>query len=239
LTISASVGSCSTTPTVLETVAKSALQHTPIAHPNLHQTAYPAASLKKTVRLFFFKQLLKTRAGRLAPDIIRALGNCTSLLDLGCGDMILTEVLQRQSPVSITALDTVDSNLSGLPLILYNGGAIPFDNHTFDATMVAYVLHHCSNIPLVLQEIKRVTRKKIIILEEIYQGKLAEKILHLHDSGNRFLSTKMHIPCNFLKIEQWLEVFAELDLHVEKCTRIYQYPFLNLTHQLLFELTPQ
>jgi SAM-dependent methyltransferase len=200
------------------------------------RTSYPRTSFRKSVRRFFFKSLLDTRARRLAPHITGALEGCSSLLDLGCGDMILTEYLHANTGLTLTAVDTIDSNLSRLPVIIYDGDRLPFGDRSFDATMVAYVLHHCSDIRAVLSEIRRVSARKIIIMEEVYENGIAEKKLHLHDFGNRFLSTSMKIPCNFLKIGEWNQLFADLGLHVENCTRIYQYPMLNVTHQVLFEL---
>ncbi|MBD3344400.1 MAG: methyltransferase domain-containing protein [Chitinivibrionales bacterium] len=197
---------------------------------------FPAFSLKKFFRRFLFKSLLQARARRLAPKIIDSLHECSSMLDLGCGDMILTEFLQHHSPLQVTAVDTVDTNLSSMPVILYDGNRIPFPENTFDATVVAYMLHHCNNIEAILHEIKRVTCRKIIVMEEVFESKFAEKVLHLHDNGNKFLSTKMKIPLNFMKIQQWHETFNALDLKVEQCTRIYQYPWVNITHQVLFEL---
>lgn len=103
--------------------------------------------------------------------------------------------------------------------------------------MVAYVLHHCNDISAVLKRKKRVTTRKLIVFEEVYERGPSRQLLKLHDYGNRFLSTKMNIPCNFLRIGQWHELFESLGLEVEKCTLIYQYPMLNVTHQVLFELT--
>ena len=181
--------------------------------------------------------LLNARARRLAPIIVKSTNDCSSLLDLGCGDMILTEFIHNNSDLRVTGIDTVDSNLSRLPVLLYDGDRIPFPDRSFDATMVAYVLHHCQDIAAVLSEMKRVTARKLIVFEEIYHRRISKYVLNTHDFGNRFLSTKMEIPCNFMKIEQWYDVFASLDLKVDKCTRIYQYPILNLTHQVLFELS--
>jgi ubiquinone/menaquinone biosynthesis C-methylase UbiE len=183
--------------------------------------------------------LLRIRARRLTRHIVDSTKNCTSLLDLGCGDMILTEFVHHNSEMNVTGIDTIDSNLSHLPVTLYDGNRIPFLDNTFDATMVAYVLHHCSDISAVLREIKRVTNRKILVFEEIYDHRVSRHILQMHDFGNWLLSSKMKIPCNFLRIEQWYDTFADLGLKVEKCTRIYQYPMLNLTHQVLFELTIQ
>lgn len=202
------------------------------------QHVFPVTSLKKDIRRFFFKALLKSRAKRLSPIILKALGNSTSLLDLGCGDMILTEHLNHHSKIAITALDTIDTNLSQLPLMLYTGTTIPYANGSFDATMVAFVLHHCTDIESILLEIKRVSSQRILILEEIYSGFYTKKLLQMHDFGNRFLSSKMHIPLNFLKIEEWHAIFERIGLKLVNSTRIYQYRMLNCTHQILFELVP-
>jgi ubiquinone/menaquinone biosynthesis C-methylase UbiE len=177
------------------------------------------------------------RARRLTRHIVASTKDCTSLLDFGCGDMILTEFVHHYSDIDVTGIDTIDSNLSRLPVTLYDGDRIPYSDKSFDATMVAYVLHHCSDISAVLGEIKRVTKRKILVFEEVYINNVSRHILQIHDFGNRFLSSKMNIPCNFLRIDQWYDTFANLGLKVEKCTRIYQYPMLNLTHQILFELT--
>lgn len=172
----------------------------------------------------------------MTQHIIDSTTGCTSLLDLGCGDMILTEHIHKRSDLAVTGIDTVNSNLSHLPLTIYNGDTIPFPDKSFDATMVAYVLHHCIDIPSVLREMKRVTSKKLIIFEEVYRSDASRRVLQLHDLGNRLLSSKMNIPCNFMKIEQWYDLFTKHGLNVEKCTRIHQYPMLNLTHQVLFEI---
>jgi len=150
--------------------------------------------------------------------------------------MILTDFLQRNSSITITPLDTVDSNLSHLPLTIYDGSHIPFADKSFDATLVSFVLHHCNDIPSVLEEIVRVTKHKVIILEEIYGGPVSKMLLYMHDHGNRFLSSKMDIPLNFLSIAKWTETFYGMNLEVIQNKRIFQYPFLNLTHQVMFEL---
>lgn len=199
--------------------------------------SFPVFSLKRFLRRSLFAPVLRTRAKRLGPYIFDSLHDCSSILDFGCGDMILTEFLKSSSPERhVVGIDTIDSNLSNLPLLLYDGTALPFEDNAFDAVIVGFVLHHCSNIEDILIEIKRVARKKIIIFEEVYTGGLNKKILHCHDFGNRLLSWKMEIPLNFLTLEDWLKKFKDLNLYLKDFYRVYQYPFFNLTHQLLFEL---
>ena len=192
--------------------------------------------LKVKIRRFFFKLLLDARARRLSPHVMNSTKNCRSLLDPGCGDMIFTEFIHSTSGLKVNGVDMIDSNLSHLPVRLYNGDVLPFHDKTFDAAMVAYVLHHCHDIAAVLREMMRVTTRKLIVFEEVYKRSTSRCVLNLHDFGNRFLSSKMNIPYNFLRIEEWYELFGELGLNVVNCTRVYQYPVLNMTHQVLFEL---
>jgi len=193
-------------------------------------------TLKRRLRRFLFKVVLQSRAKRLTRHIMDSLEDCSNLIDFGCGDMILTECIDSMTDKEVVGVDTVNSNLSKLPLILYDGNRLPFDDKSIDAALVAFVLHHCSDISKMLAELKRVTKKKIIVLEEVYKNFLTQKILHYHDFGNRLLSSKMEIPLNFLTHDAWIETFREQNLSVNKSFRIYQYPMMNLTHQIYFEL---
>jgi len=196
----------------------------------------PKSSFKKSFRRFCFSPLLRMRARRLSPPIVQSLHDCASVMDFGFGDMILTEHLDRTYAKKVVGVDTIDSNLSNMPVTLYDGNRLPFDDKSIDASMVIYVLHHCQDIEGMLQELKRVSKKKIIIIEEVYKNSLGRFILNLHDCGNILLSTKMDLPCNFMTLEKWMEIFTKLNLTVNKSFRIYQYPMFNLTHQIFFEL---
>ncbi len=196
-------------------------------------------TLKRRLRRFLFKIVLEARAKRLTRHIMDSLEDCSNLIDLGCGDMILTECIDSMTDKEVLGVDTVNSNLTKLPLIIYDGSRLPFDDKSIDAALVAFVLHHCDDIQKMLSELKRVTKKKIIVLEEVYKNFVTQKILHCHDFGNRLLSSKMEIPLNFLTHDAWMKTFRELNLQVNKSFRIYQYPMMNLTHQIFFELGVQ
>lgn len=198
------------------------------------------SSIWKILLKFFIVPVLRARARRLSPHIFDAIHNCSTILDFGCGDMILTEFLKQKSPQrKFVGIDTLDSNLSSLPVLLYDGTRLPFETKSFDAIIVGFVLHHCQNISAVLEEIKRVAIKKIIILEEVYKCSFSKKLLHCHDFGNRLISWKMNIPLNFLTHEDWIDTFKKLDLSIKSTYRIYQYPLFNLTHQVFFEIVLQ
>jgi SAM-dependent methyltransferase len=198
---------------------------------------HPKPSLKKTVRRLCFGSWLRMRARRLYPHIIKSVQDCTTIVDLGCGDTILTEFIDRTSEKKVLGVDTLDTNLTSIPVLIYDGQSLPFEDKSVDASIVIYVLHHCQDVNSVLTELKRVTRKKIIIIEEVYRSPFSRFLLHFHDTiGNRMLSSKMDIPLNFKTMESWREIFQKQDLDIKNSFRIKQYPLMNLTHQILFEL---
>ena len=60
-------------------------------------------------------------------------------------------------------------------LVLYDGKTIPFPDEAFESVLAMYVLHHAPNPEEVLREMKRVSSRRIILVEELYKhwmGKL-------------------------------------------------------------------
>ena len=193
--------------------------------------------MKKALRNVFLKPLLKVRARLLGPHINASVKDCDSILDLGCGDGVLASYLKKRCHQNITSIDTIDSNLTKMKVQLYDGQKLPFPDKSFDATMVVFVLHHCQNIEDMLREIVWVTRKKIVIFEEVYTGDISKFFLEWHDKGNILYSSKMDIPLNFKTRDGWKELFVKMGLNVTRTKRVFQYPILNMTNQIFFEIT--
>ena len=63
---------------------------------------------------------------------------------------------------------------------IYNGKNFPFKDKSFDCVLCVFVLHHTSNPITVLNEIKRVG-KRIIVLEETYENLLSKLDLVYRD----------------------------------------------------------
>jgi len=59
---------------------------------------------------------------------------------------------------------------SSIPYFLYDGVTIPFDDNTFDAVVVAFVLHHAVSANTVVREALRVSNRRIILLEDVVGG---------------------------------------------------------------------
>ncbi len=196
--------------------------------------------LSNFLKKLLYLPILKDRAERLGKHIINSTQNCDSLLDYGCGNMILTEHLKYNTDMKVIGIDMVDNNLSNLPLLKYNGEKLPFEDNSFDATLAVFVLHHCDNTEDALKELIRVSRKKVIIIEEVYRNFFEKFILFSHDwIGNHLESWTVNIPLNFLPMKKWQKVFDENNLVLKEAKKVHQFPFFNITNQVYFELSKQ
>jgi ubiquinone/menaquinone biosynthesis C-methylase UbiE len=68
----------------------------------------------------------------------------------------------------VAGVDVRDLRLLNVdvPLRVYDGHTLPFTTNQFDVSLLFYVLHHCQDPHRLLHEAVRVTRQKIIIIEE-------------------------------------------------------------------------
>jgi SAM-dependent methyltransferase len=104
---------------------------------------------------------------RYQPHLIQA----TSLLDIGVGTgLALQHVMQQNPHLSCTGVDIRDLRLPdvSVPLEVYGGHSLPFVTNQFDVSLIFYVLHHCQDPWHLLDEAARVTRQKLIIIEEFH-----------------------------------------------------------------------
>ncbi len=92
------------------------------------------------------------------------------VLVVGHGLGYTTEAVMKCNP-NVVGLDLeIDRDaLFKERVVIYDGTRIPFDDNEFDAVVVAYVLHHAKDVSYLFKEINRVSRSKIIVIEETYQ----------------------------------------------------------------------
>lgn len=92
------------------------------------------------------------------------------LIDIGAGNCLLSELISNELKVKVQPLDIVDKNLTKLELKIYNGKNIPFKNQSFDTALLIFVLHYVHDKENFLKEVRRVTKKRLIILEDTPQN---------------------------------------------------------------------
>jgi SAM-dependent methyltransferase len=97
-------------------------------------------------------------------------------LNVGSGHGFFSRAA-REAGIRMTSLEVAapDGAVDRNELVLYDGEHMPFADGAFDAAIAMYVLHHTRRPAGVLQEMKRVSRKRIVLVEEHYRhlaGKL-------------------------------------------------------------------
>ncbi len=100
----------------------------------------------------------------IAKQILDALGDATSILNVGAGTGSY-EPVDRQ----VTALEPSESMRAQRPSTLtpaINGVAedLPFEDASFDASMAIVTVHQWSNLEKGLSEMRRVTRGNVVLL---------------------------------------------------------------------------
>lgn len=196
--------------------------------------------LVKRLKKHLFAPVLETKARRISAELEPFIVDASRALDFGCGDMVLTKRMSERFPaLDITGLDVVDTNLMELEPTLYDGTRVPFPDGHFDVAWAVFALHHCSDELGALREIRRVTRGRVLIIEETYASRLSYLVTCAHDwVTNRVESLSVPIPFHFRTDEEWRRAFAELGYRVSEERRVYQVPALNLTRQRLYVLDP-
>ncbi len=155
------------------------------------------------------------------------------VLDVGCGNGTLGRALMDspESPrgVVVEGLERFKRGGEPIPVHAYDGAAMPLGDGSYDAVIVADVLHHEQDELRLLRECVRVSRRLVIIKDHVVQGPLARQRISLIDwAANAPYGVKClfryHTP------EGWSEVTRTLGLRVreEKRSMNLYPPGVNL-----------
>lgn len=140
----------------------------------------------------------------------------SKVLDIGSGSGIIAKQIEEKLGVKITLVDVVDKRRVNLPLTIYDGRKLSFENKTFDAALLIFVLHHAEDPAAVITEAKRVVRDKIIIYEDIITRNPFDKIdSFIH--GFAFNKTwNLQNEATFKPEGEWRAIFKKLNLKIVK-----------------------
>ena len=183
--------------------------------------------MKKINRVFN-----KRRAKKIANFICPLLSKGDKVLDFGCGNLLIAEFIQGNLDVSIIGVDVIDINLTSLPLKIYDGEKIPFEDKYFDVTYAGFVFHHTDTIDSLLSECIRVTKRRIIILEDVYENDLELWITKILDYSNKLASPDIDILLNFKREIEWIALFNKFQLGDVKIQKIRPVLLRPTRHRL-------
>jgi len=141
------------------------------------------------------------------------------VLDIGGGWGFYVDPLKRSRDCEVTVLDVVEPAFRKAPVVTYEGGQIPFPDRSFDVSLLITVLHHVESPEKVLEEAKRVTRRFVIVVEDLYRHWAGRFWTILRDSFYNF-EFAGH-PRNFRDKSGWLECFRRLGFRMKDQSEVY------------------
>ena len=159
----------------------------------------------------FWRLVYVKRADYYAIKISKHIKNGDKVLDVGAGSGYLGEIINKKA--NATLVDIVDYNQTKLPLITFDGKRLPFKDNSFDVALLIAVLHHTSNPEKFLEEVKRVS-KKIIIIEEVYKTILSRLFMDLWEwFWNK--TTNIETYYNFHSSKGWKQIFENINMKLK------------------------
>lgn len=152
-----------------------------------------------------------------------------SILDVGAGSGIFSKRVSEEFNANVIGVDIIDYKDEDIDVHLFDGKKIPFDDNSFDIVFAAFVLHHDKRHAPLLKEMRRVSRKTIIVYEDTYFTFLQRLFVCFNDffanmiigsikalkRKGRLSIIKMPMPFTFRSINGWCDFFEAADLKVE------------------------
>lgn len=125
--------------------------------------------------------VMERRARQLIADVEAWLPADGRLLDLGSGTGHLSARLQRERGVEVVTADVSDMHVVGPAPVMIADGVLPFEEDTFAAALLFFMLAYPSDPVGVLAEAARVTRGPIILVQTLYSNRLGYAWLRLRE----------------------------------------------------------
>jgi SAM-dependent methyltransferase len=178
-------------------------------------------------------QILSRHLANIIPENFR-------VLDVGCGDGLLTQFISQNRPdITLRGIDVLVRDRTYIPIDPFDGQVIPYDDASFDAVMFVDALHHTLDPMVLLREALRVARKAIVIKDHTLDGPFAGLTLRFMDEiGNA--RHGVSLPYNYWPQRMWVEAFDALGLRVGVWTTnlgLYPWPASCLFDRSLHFLT--
>lgn len=159
-----------------------------------------------------FSKIYERAAKKMCQDCKNFIPKGSRILDLGCGSGIVTKTLGNFFESLVTGVDIKDSRVVNIPFRIIDGKNLPFRENEFDISFISYVLHHAEDWTALLKEAKRVTKDRILIYEDLAEGKISDFICKIHGKSFNYFLQKNDEERKFLDSRKWKEIFEESGL---------------------------
>lgn len=168
------------------------------------------------------------RIETLASAVTELIPPNVSVLDIGCGDGLLSKrILDKRGDITIQGVDVLVRPMTHIPVTVFDGAQLPYEDKTVDVALFIDVLHHTTDPTVLLREAKRVARNCLIIKDHTKDGVLAGPTLQFMD----WVGNARHgvaLPFNYWPETRWREEFRKLELEIAYWTEnLSLYPWYD------------
>ncbi|HEY9519720.1 MAG TPA: methyltransferase domain-containing protein [Gemmatimonadales bacterium] len=119
-----------------------------------------------------FDAVMERRSRRLMEQVGAWLPAEGPVLDLGSGTGHLSARLERELGLEMIPADVSDIHVRGRPPVLVADGVLPFEEGTFSASLLLFMLAYPTDPAGLLAEVARVTRGPIILVQTLHSNRL-------------------------------------------------------------------
>jgi SAM-dependent methyltransferase len=125
--------------------------------------------------------VMERRSRQLLEQVSEWLPAEGPVLDLGSGTGHLSARLERERGIEVITVDVSDLHVVGRPPVLIADGVLPFEQGTFSAALLFFVLAYPNDPAGVLSEAARVTRGPIIVVQSLHSGRVGYAWLRIRE----------------------------------------------------------
>jgi ubiquinone/menaquinone biosynthesis C-methylase UbiE len=128
-----------------------------------------------------FDAVMERRSRQLIEQVGAWLPNDGPVLDLGSGTGHLSARLEREMGLEVVTADVSDMHVVGPPPVMIADGVLPFEDGTFSAALLLFMLAYPNEPAAVLAEAARVTRGPIILVQSLHSTRFGYAWLRVRE----------------------------------------------------------
>ena len=168
----------------------------------------------------------------MALEVAGMIPRHSRVLDVGCGNGFIAHHLAALLGASVTGIDLGKTAEAAIDYVRFDSATFPVENHSFDAVLFCYVLHHAQDCRAILSEVRRTLRPGglVVVYEDIPRRQWDRVVCAIHDRKWRGRTGR----CTFQLEEEWRETFAEAGFQVSRTRRLSRWR--NLAHPVSRQL---